>query len=71
MYRIEHIRRSWKWTQRDLARAVQIPQYHISDFENGKVWPTPDQLVRLGEVLHLLPEQVMEEVPVPQPQAVA
>jgi transcriptional regulator with XRE-family HTH domain len=65
VYYLEHVRRSWKWTQRDLARAVGVPQYHISDFETGKVWPTPDQLRRLGEVLRLSPHQVMEEVPVP------
>jgi transcriptional regulator with XRE-family HTH domain len=63
---LEYARRNRKMTQRDLSQQTRIAQYHISDMELGKVWPTPDQLQRLATALELPAELVLTEVPLPQ-----
>ena len=40
-----------RWTQRDLARRVGLPQVHISAIETGKVTPRFNTLLDLVRVL--------------------
>lgn len=55
--------RLWrKQTQWQLGQAAQITNYKISQFECGKLEPTPDELRRLAEALQTTSETLRKEV---------
>jgi transcriptional regulator with XRE-family HTH domain len=69
---LEFARRLKKFTQTDLSIATQIPQRFISDFECGKVWPTPAQRATLAAALEVPPDSLMEPATIThEPVAVA
>ena len=48
--RIKAIRRNWKWSQVDLARALKVDQASISFWETDKVRPNGAALVALASI---------------------
>ena len=49
-------------TQWELGQAAQITNYKISQFECGKLEPTPDELRRLATALRTSPEVLKREI---------
>ena len=51
-----------KQTQWQLGQAAQVTNYKISQFECGKLQPTPDELERLATALRTTPEVLRKEI---------
>ena len=49
-------------TQWELGQAAQITNYKISQFECGKLDPTPDELNRLANALEVSPEVLQKKI---------
>ncbi len=62
MLLIEFLRRERELTQWKLGQAAQITNYTISQFECGKLTPTPGELQRLADALGTSPETLTREV---------
>ena len=62
MLLIEFLRRERELTQWKLGQAAQITNYKISQFECGKLTPTPGELQRLADALGTSPDTLTREV---------
>ena len=62
MTRLKYERNSHCLSQTAVAAAIGLHQGDISLIERGILIPTPAQLVRLGELFHLLPSELLKEV---------
>ncbi len=49
-------------TQWELGQVARITNYKISQFECGKIQPTPDELDRLAAALRTTPEILRKEI---------
>ena len=62
MFILKILRLKRKQTQWELGQAAQITNYKISQFECGRLEPTPEELQRLAEALETSPETLTREV---------
>ena len=58
--KIQEIRRHRKITQERLAELVELDTSSISNIENGKYYPSADNLDRILQVLNVKPSDVFE-----------
>lgn len=56
---IKYLRKQKKVTQLDIANAVGVSDNAISNYENGKFFPTADILVKLCEYLNVSPDDLL------------
>ena len=59
---IKILRLDRKLSQWELGQAAQLTNYKISQFECGKLTPTPEELGRLADALETTPETLTREV---------
>jgi len=64
MLAIKILRLDRKKTQWELGQAAEITNYKISQFECGKLTPTPEELRRLADALETSPETLSQELSV-------
>ncbi len=62
MFTLKILRLKRKKSQWELGQAAQITNYKISQFECGKLEPTPEELQRLATALQTSPETLTREV---------
>ncbi len=62
MLAIKILRLMRKKTQWELGQAAEITNYKISQFECGKLTPTPGELQRLADALETSPATLTREV---------
>lgn len=53
-------------SQAALARAIEVPQQHISDFELGKRKPPLDVLIRIADALNCTLDYLVDRAPIPE-----
>lgn len=58
--RIQEIRKSRKLTQEQLAEIVGIETASVSNIENGKYYPTAENLDKIITVLNIKPRELFE-----------
>lgn len=51
-------RRAMGMKQVDLAAACEITQASVSDIENNKVWPRPEQILKIADTLECAPVEL-------------
>ena len=56
--RIQEIRKSKKLTQEQVAESIGVETPSISNIENGKYYPTADNLDKLIRVLNIKPHEL-------------
>ena len=56
---LRQIRGKSQW---QLGIEAMVPNYKLSQFECGKLEPTPDELRRLASALGVLPEQLKRQI---------
>lgn len=59
---IKILRLDRELSQWELGLAARITNYKISQFECGKLTPTPEELQRLADALETSPETLTREV---------
>nr|DAJ53371.1 MAG TPA: Repressor protein CI [Caudoviricetes sp.] len=62
MNRIAELRKLNNLSQRELASAVGVSDISVSKWENGKTYPTGENLRRLAEILHCEPEDILQDI---------
>jgi transcriptional regulator with XRE-family HTH domain len=62
--RLRFERQNKRLSQTGLVIAAGIPQPTVSHIEIGRLRPTPAQLQRLAQVLHVAPEDLLVDVAV-------
>ena len=62
MLAIKILRLIRKKSQWELGQATQITNYKISQFECGKLEPTPEELQRLADALETSPETLTKRI---------
>lgn len=55
-------------TQKDFSKQTEIPQSTISDWKRKKTNPTAEKILRICEVLHVTPYELLTESDVVLPQ---
>jgi DNA-binding transcriptional regulator YiaG len=59
--RVAAIRKSWGWTQGDIATRLRIKTASVSAWERGKAVPTGSSLISLAVLLNTTPEALSGE----------
>ncbi len=62
MNRIAELRKLNNLSQRELASAVGVSDISVSKWENGKSYPTGENLQRLAEVLNCRPADILQDI---------
>lgn len=62
MNRIAELRKLNNLSQRELASAIGVSDISVSKWENGKTYPTGENLRRLAEILHCEPEDILQDI---------
>lgn len=62
MNRIAELRKLNNLSQRELANAVGVSDISVSKWENGKTYPTGENLRKLAEILHCEPEDILQDI---------
>ena len=62
MTRLKFERTNRRLSQRRLANAARLHQPELSQIERGRLVPTPEELERLAEVLHVDASELMTRV---------
>lgn len=71
MNRIAELRKLNNLSQRELASAVGVSDISVSKWENGKSYPTGENLQRLAEVLNCEPEEILSGLKKKEPMSSA
>lgn len=71
MNRIAELRKLNNLSQRELASAVGVSDISVSKWENGKTYPTGENLRRLAEILHCEPEEILSGLKKKEPMSSA
>lgn len=58
-YNVRRLRREQGIAQREIAKQLSIPQPRISELERGRVWPRPELLLLLCEILQCRPPDLL------------
>ncbi len=56
--RIQEVRKSKKLTQEKIAEAINIETSSLSNIENGKYYPTADNLEKIIDILEVKPSEL-------------
>ena len=59
MLRIKPARQARQWSQQQLAQRMGVAQNTVSNWENGRRQPTPQQLLRMAELLDVSVEYLL------------
>ena len=70
--RVKQLRNEHSWSQGELAERIDADPAQISRYENGRITPSADALVRLAETfavfLRLPPRRQRPPPPLPRPR---
>ena len=64
MLRLKFERQNQQLSQMGVAHVARVPQPVISLIENGRLTPTRAQLLRLADVFHVAPDDLLKDVAV-------
>jgi len=59
--RIRLLRKEKKWSQIELAKKVNSDARQISLYENGKITPSPDMIVKIAQVFEVSTDYLLIE----------
>ena len=62
MNRIKELREKNGILQKELADMMGVNYVSVSKWENGKTYPTGENLRRLAEILHCEPEDILQDI---------
>lgn len=64
-WKIRNIRLDKGWTQRELAQKIDVPQAHISRWENDDMFPRPANVAKIAELIGQTPLEFMGQSEIP------
>lgn len=59
--RIKQLRKEVSWSQDELAKQISADARQISRYENGKITPSADALIKLAEVFNVSIDYLLRE----------